>query len=295
MKIDWLTKENPLLVEGAKAKRKFHPALTVLFYIGLLFLAERVSAITYQVITGSGKIPLEIHNYLLVISIAVYCLFVAFVEKRPLRSMGFVRRRALSGFLKGAGLGIAIYVVTGLVAMLFFGARFAGIGQNFSAGAFFLILGSFIIQGLAEEVGARGYMLVSMTNRMNAVWAVVLTTAVFAAIHLMGGNRNILDVVILLIPSLILSLYFLRSGNIWAAGGLHCMINFAGNHIINYDIGGNGSQALLTLTLPEGSMAGPTLKIIMFGMMALFCVLILLIPKHERQQCKTKSCGDPVS
>ena len=99
------------------------------------------------------------------------------VEKRPIRTLGFYKENFLSNLLKGFGLGLALFLLTllGLVGLGQY--RLESIHLNPYSLAFVVFTIPFwILQGTAEEVVSRAWLLPQLASRTNLKLAVLISS-----------------------------------------------------------------------------------------------------------------------
>ena len=110
--------------------------------------------------------------------ILITVLFCIFLQKRTAASMGFVRKKAFTQYLAGAGTGLLLFCGAVLINVLTGSMTIDGISSGFSPVLFLLFLLGFGVQGMGEEVLCRGYFMVSLGRRYRAAAAVFLNSAV---------------------------------------------------------------------------------------------------------------------
>ena len=174
------------------------------------------------------ELPTECILIMLWTQIFMIVLFVIYAvkfQKRPAAAMGFTARKALPLYLTGFAAGLLAYsgslglcYATGAVSVV----RSDGISVPF----LLLFAGGWMIQGLAEEVMCRGFLMTSI-NRHYPVWAgVVINSALFAVLHAANpGAFEPLAMINLFLFGLFASLLFLRTRSIWICGAFHSAWN----------------------------------------------------------------------
>ena len=183
--------------------------------------------------------------------IVIVILFCVILQKRKTASMGIVKKKAGIHYLAGLGVGFIQFTAVVLLNILTGSMKLTGISSNFSFVLFLLFALGFVIQGMGEEVLCRGYLLVSVARRYPVSAAIFLNSLVFALLHLSNPGVSLLAVLNLLLDGVFLSLYFLRTGNIWGVGAIHTMWNFAQGNIFGMEVSGME----LSCTLFESSIA----------------------------------------
>ncbi len=138
----------------------------------------------------------------------------------------------VSGFLRGALLGIGFAGLTILVSALFLGpptrAMPVGTWALFAVPVMALVF----VQATGEELIFRGYLLQQLAARVRSplVWA-VLPSLGFGLIHFnseLPDGGGLFYVAITFITGLTLVVCVWRTGDLWAASGLHVGINVTG-------------------------------------------------------------------
>jgi CAAX protease family protein len=160
-------------------------------------------------------------------------LWVRFVENRPLASMGFVKKAALSRFLRGILLGLAFNAVVVFTIFALGGYDVIAIAPAFQTpgalGMIALLFLGFVVQGSTEEIMMRGWVMSAMAARFGLVAAVVVNSVIFAGLHL--GNEgfahiNWIAMANIVLVGLFLSLYAIREGSLLGVFGWHAAWNW---------------------------------------------------------------------
>lgn len=175
--------------------------------------------------------------------IVLYTGYCKFIEKRPLSSMGFTKRNMSSLYAKGLGWSVALLGGAYLICILTGACHFEGVSAQLVPGyiAFYLI--GYVIQGLAEEVICRGYLLVSLSRR-NSVWySVILSSGVFMAMHMSNEHVTVLAYINLFLCGLLFGLLFVESGSIWMVAALHSGWNFLQGNIFGISVSGTSKAS----------------------------------------------------
>ena len=163
--------------------------------------------------------------------IVLYTGYCKFIEKRPLSSMGFTKRNMSSFYAKGIGWSAVLISGAYLICVLTGACHFEGVSVQLVPGYVIFYLIGYMIQGLAEEVICRGYLLVSLSRR-NSVWySVILSSGVFMAMHMSNEHVTVLAYINLFLCGLLFGLLFVESGSIWMVAALHSGWNFLQGNI----------------------------------------------------------------
>ena len=204
------------------------------------------------------------------------------VEKRPIRTLGFYRENFLSNLLKGFGLGLALFllILLGLVALGQY--RFESIHLNPYSFAFIVFTIPFwLLQGTAEEVVARAWLLPQLASRTNLKVAVVISSAFFTLLHVGNSGLTPLSAVNLFLFGVAMALYLLKTDTVWGVAGIHGAWNFAQGNLFGILVSGQPSGTSLMTFMPQGHqdwLSGGSFGIegsIMTSMVLLLLILFL--------------------
>lgn len=175
--------------------------------------------------------------------IGLYTGYCKFIEKRPLSSMGFTKRNMSSFYAKGIGWSAVLIGGAYLICVLTGACHFEGVSAQLVPGYVVFYLIGYMIQGLAEEVICRGYLLVSLSRR-NSVWySVILSSGVFMAMHMSNEHVTVLAYINLFLCGLLFGLLFVESGSIWMVAALHSGWNFLQGNIFGISVSGTAKAS----------------------------------------------------
>ena len=175
--------------------------------------------------------------------IVLYTGYCKFIEKRPLSSMGFTKRNMSSFYAKGIGWSAVLIGGAYLICVLTGACHFEGVSAQLVPGYVVFYLIGYMIQGLAEEVICRGYLLVSLSRR-NSVWySVILSSGVFMAMHMSNEHVTVLAYINLFLCGLLFGLLFVESGSIWMVAALHSGWNFLQGNIFGISVSGTAKAS----------------------------------------------------
>lgn len=166
------------------------------------------------------------------ITIPVTVFYIRRIEKRPLRTIGLSRERILRRYIAGVGIGAALVVLTALPDLLAGPISWKGFTAIVPV---YLI--AFVIQGASEEVLFRGFLLSAISRRIGVFWAAVLSSALFAAMHI-ATLEGLLDFLVIFLIGFLLAMITVRTNSLWAACGLHSTWNFVSGLLFPVNAGG---------------------------------------------------------
>lgn len=175
-------------------------------------------------------------------------LWIRFIERRPFATIGLQAKQAVWRYVRGLLIGVGfMFLIVGIMAL--FGwvdweRTFSGFSSTILTGVGLLLVG-FVIQGAAEEVLVRGFLLPIFARRYNIWVSIIVTSLIFAVLHLLNPNLSPIAVLNLFLAGIIFALYALKEGSIWGACGMHTTWNWTMGHIFGFEVSG-------------GSYGGPT-------------------------------------
>ncbi|VMQ59720.1 caax amino protease family [Streptococcus pneumoniae] len=176
------------------------------------------------------------------------------VEKRPIRTLGFYRENFLSNLLKGFSLGLALFLLTllGLVALGQY--RLDSIHLDTYSLAFTLFTIPFwILQGTAEELVTRAWLIPQLAKRTNFKVAIIISSSLFTLLHLGNPGITFLSAIDLFLFGVAMSLYLLKTDTIWGIGGIHGAWNFAQGNLFGVLVSGQSSGTSIMKFTPQGN------------------------------------------
>ena len=173
-----------------------------------------------------------------IVMMLIVFLFCRFIQKRKLRTLGFIKKGMLKEHGLGMLLGFAFFSVCVLLGVLFGGLKIEGISPEFSIGIFVAYLLGYMVQGMTEEVLCRGYFLGSYARRYPVYAAVLANSLLFASLHLLNSGISVLAFINITLFGIFASIYFIRRGSIWGIGAFHSIWNLVQGNLYGIKVSG---------------------------------------------------------
>ena len=173
-----------------------------------------------------------------IVMMLIVFLFCRFIQKRKLRTLGFIKKGMLKEYGLGMLLGFAFFSVCVLLGVLFGGLKIEGISPEFSIGIFVAYLLGYMVQGMTEEVLCRGYFLGSYARRYPVYAAVLANSLLFASLHLLNSGISVLAFINITLFGIFASIYFIRRGSIWGIGAFHSIWNLLQGNFYGIKVSG---------------------------------------------------------
>ena len=173
-----------------------------------------------------------------IVMMLIVFLFCRFIQKRKLRTLGFIKKGMLKEYGLGMLLGFVFFSVCVLLGVLFGGLKIEGISPEFSIGIFVAYLLGYMVQGMTEEVLCRGYFLGSYARRYPVYAAVLANSLLFASLHLLNSGISVLAFINITLFGIFASIYFIRRGSIWGIGAFHSIWNLVQGNFYGIKVSG---------------------------------------------------------
>ena len=199
-------------------------------------LTEASMEVTQRLMESDGYM-IGMLFYDIVMMLIVF-LFCRFIQKRKLRTLGFIKKGMLKEYGLGMLLGFAFFSVCVLLGVLFGGLKIEGISPEFSIGIFVAYLLGYMVQGMTEEVLCRGYFLGSYARRYPVYAAVLANSLLFASLHLLNSGISVLAFINITLFGIFASIYFIRRGSIWGIGAFHSIWNLVQGNFYGIKVSG---------------------------------------------------------
>ncbi len=233
-----------ILEQAQSGEKKIHPVLVPV--IALLFFFIGGMGVFFLTPFPAPSTPFmkSIMMHLkLIFSFGSTTLFVFawvyLVEKRPISSIGFTRKAAIKKYFTGWFQGLWLISLP-VLFLLITGFLTLNVGKvNLSLILLLLIsFVSFSIQGAAEEIVVRGWLLPVMAVRSPLWIAVVSSLLFFAAMHLLNNDITLLSFFNIMLFGLFAVGHVLNEGSLWGICAIHSVWNWAQGSIYGFAISG---------------------------------------------------------
>jgi uncharacterized protein len=226
------------------------------------------------------------------ITISVY-LARRYLDRRSFASLGLdFNPQAIKDL--GFGFGLAAFMMgviflahlaAGWLILEGFAWNFESVPTVFLNILFWLFI--FILVGWYEELLFRGYWLQNLAEGFNLFWAVLISSALFAVLHLSNPNASWVSAIGLLAAGFFLAYSFLRTRSLWLPIGLHIGWNFFQGNVFGFPVSGLTTYALIEHTvigerIVTGGAFGPESGLILFPVLLIGIGLIKWFTKARQ-------------
>lgn len=268
----------------------------ILFGLPVLLLVLAItggSPLTWSESFADAAVPSAIYqtSALVVVFLGVYVvvwIWLARYERRPFWTAGFERRHAAARAARGALVGVSMLGGAAALMMAMGYATFADgppqmQGVPAVPGVLIAAVG-WAVQGTAEELVCRGWMLPVIAARYRLRTGVLVSALFFAGLHGVNPSLTPIALLNLVLYGLFAALYALREGGIWGIGAQHAAWNWAQGNLLGFEVSGvrptGGMLIHLAETGPDevtGGAFGPEgglaiTLVLLIGIVALLAV-----------------------
>ena len=183
--------------------------------------------------------------------IASVVLAVRWLDRRPIARFGVILdalwwKRLVLGLFAGAFVMSALFVseyATGMLTITGFNVR------NVATVSFALSLAFTCVKvlcvGIYEELVSRGYLLRNLAEGTNLTIAVIVSSLIFAVLHLTNEHSSVLSTAGLFVNGLLLASAALMTQRLSAAIGVHISWNLFQGAIFGFPVSGDKEGASL--------------------------------------------------
>lgn len=248
----------------------------------VLFASVMATSILLAFIPGITALSLTIASSLAFLPVWILLwVWLRFKERRAFASIGFRSRSAAPRQIaRGAAIAVgAMSLAVGVAVftgnMQFFQTPDGSYAAWTALGWVIFALVAFTIQGGAEELIARGYLLQSWMPRFGILGAMIAQTAFFTLAHSLNTGMNIFSVLSLVLVSLLLGFWALSEGGLWGVIAFHATWNWAQNSLFGIPVSGIPAEHSL-LTVGETTDANPLISGGLFGLEASLTTVVML-------------------
>ena len=150
-----------------------------------------------------------------------------FLDKRTFISLGFAQNKnAILDLLSGVAIAFLLFALLYVFMQLMGWITFNGFawqseGYAHSFGQFVIWLLIFILVAWQEELFSRGYLLQNVRDGLNLVWAVFLSSMVFAMLHVFNPGADWISTLGIFLAGLFLAFGYVMTKQLWLPIGLH--------------------------------------------------------------------------
>ncbi|MFL6123401.1 lysostaphin resistance A-like protein [Actinophytocola sp.] len=248
-------------------------AVRLVVLLVVFFGADLLIGLVVPATTGAPFWCLVVGVVFAALVLLLYTGAVRFTERREVVELR--RADAPGGLLRGAGVGLALFVAVIALIAVFGGYRITGGGSVWDAVA---ALGVMCAVAVAEELLFRGVLLRILEQLIGTKAALGISAVVFGGVHLLNPKATVWGAVAIAAEAgLMLGAAYVATRTLWVPIGIHFAWNFAETGIFGATASGGRtvSHSLLHSTMPgstliTGGEFGPEASV--------FAILVSAVP-----------------
>lgn len=181
--------------------------------------------------------------------------WLKFFEKRPFYTLGFELKDAVKQYARGFLFGMMMFVGSVAILGAFGSVAFESGDPNqqgvAALGGVVLVLIGWVIQGGAEEVLIRGWVLPVIGARYKAWIGLLVSSLIFAILHGLNPNLSAIALINLALFGVFAGLYAMREGSMWGISALHSVWNWVQGNFFGFEVSGTQAQGGTLINLME--------------------------------------------
>ncbi|MDE5420332.1 CPBP family intramembrane metalloprotease [Labilibaculum sp. DW002] len=183
-------------------------------------------------------------------TILLVWIFTRFIDRENFVDIGFSIKKRSKDILYGLLAGVFMMGIGSL--LLYFSGNLTYDTINFNLIGLLQAVLLFIFVSINEEVFVRGYILRNMMGSMNKYIALVISSVLFMALHLLNPNLSLVAIINLFLAGILLGIGYIFTKNLWFPLALHFSWNFFQGPIFGFEVSGTNTDSLISHTI-QGS------------------------------------------
>ncbi|MEN8137179.1 MAG: CPBP family intramembrane glutamic endopeptidase [Bacteroidota bacterium] len=242
--------------------KKKHPILYILVLVLILipsilateFGSQKLLNLFYPYNTNE-QIPVNSIVYLTVSMISAFILigiYRKFIDKKDFFSMGFSIKDRMFDFFLGFSLGIFLLFIGFFILIVSGNTEVTSI--EFKPEWLLGYTVFFILVSLHEEVLVRGYLLNSLMSVSNKYFALLLSSLIFSALHLMNPGISTVSFINIVLAGLLLGSSYIHSKNLWFPLAFHFSWNFFQGPILGFEVSGHDINSFISQNISNNDL-----------------------------------------
>ncbi len=254
--------DNRMFVLARQARRLPHILLAIVMVVVFVLLPPLLGLPIFLMLPPDSADPLLDALRLVLLLIAQFApsalalwLWLRFYERRPFWTLGLERAAAPMYYARGFLVGVALFALSvALCAALGYVAPESGPPGQQGLGALggvLLVYLGWTIQGPVEELLTRGWLMPVVAARYRPWLGILVSSLVFALLHLLNPNLSLLAVLNLCLFGLFAALYTLWEGGLWGICALHAAWNWAQGNVFGLEVSGQAVDGGILFNLQE--------------------------------------------
>lgn len=223
----------------------------ILFRLALLRWSKLESYKIFEVINLETALYFLLYKIFILLLITGFVwLFQNFLAQKQFSELGFSKKYFFKYFSWGALTGLLINLTVFIVLTSADMLHINNIAFYFNL--IFYNLFITLLVSLIEETSIRGYVLNSLLHSFNKFGALLVSSLLFALLHLANPNMSIISFVNIFLAGCLLGAGYIFTKSLWLPIGLHFSWNFFLGPVLGFEVSGLSFQGII-----NQSVTGP--------------------------------------
>lgn len=251
--------EKGLFLEAKRAK--FLPNVVLAILLALLFMIVgqvlgTIFANPFKMLVHSTSLAMALSLIFSFVFISIFIfLWVRFIEKRSISSIGLENEGFIKKYFIGFGIGFLMFSLA--ILILFANGNITVVNNSSylvgipALGSILILLPGWAVQSATEEILSRGWLMNVVGARYNGLLGLIVSSVLFGLLHLLNDSVSVLAIVNICLVGIFFGLYVIKTNDLWGACGMHCSWNWAQGNIFGLEVSGNNvnTGSLINLDL----------------------------------------------
>ena len=117
---------------------------------------------------------------------------------------------------------------------------------------FLIYFGVMVMVGISEELLCRGYVMRRFAKVYGNVWAIVISSAIFMAMHMFNDSLTIIAFLNLFLAGVLFGVAYMVTKSLWLPIGMHFAWNFVQGPVLGYSVSGSVIGSVVRQTPATG-------------------------------------------
>ncbi len=226
--------------------------LGIVYVLFRMILGGDLQAVAQELAAGniSWRLLFVITFAGLLWALAQTWAFRRWLDKAPLRDLGFARGAFWKEVIAGLGLGLASMVVI-LAAHLVLGrAQFTLVTTGVAALGLLMSTALVLVPAAAtEEIIFRGYLLQTLEGWRGWALGVIASSILFGLAHALNPNVTALSLANIALAGIVFCLAYRLTRRLWMVIAYHFMWNYAQGPLFGFPVSGQGFDTIMKTTV----------------------------------------------
>jgi hypothetical protein len=177
-------------------------------------------------------------------SFLIIFIFRRYVDRKSIVSMGYNIKGKLKDIVWGIVVGFILISIGFLTLLITNHLTIESI--NFSWSLIIQSFFFFLIAAIIEEIVFRGYILNNLLSSMkNKYLALLISSVLFAFVHGLNPNLNLISIINLVIAGLALGITYVYTKNLWFPIFLHVSWNYFQGPFFGFEVSGMNAASII--------------------------------------------------